>query len=383
MGVKKKDDNEISYFIEDANFFALWYFTTPMFHTKDEHLTLRDISPNSRITYRGLFDFLRARLEMAGVEFPSIGSFSDVASEETYIPIRAEELKDHSEAEKKKIISASKKFIGDNFELKEFDLLTPFRYDLHSWIYIETDFSVEDVKKMKSHLDEYIDKFLNNELFVFDRNYLVFEKQKETFIEKVRGMSALEKYGENFVITNEDKPYGIAIKPKGKDGFLFIHTLYALQKLGYIGVMRIWSTGDSMSVPTYHANIVAFDPLIEEIQTSFRKENPETVFESYDEKHNVLKFAGKEIELSKKKKETDAVLLIKTLVKEPERYWFNDEVLEDWGYKEFDDTSKKKAYFSARKVNDLVKMETGVEDFIDHNTSKFRINPKYLKLTDS
>lgn len=100
------------------------------------------------------------------------------------------------------------------------------------------------------------------------------------------------------------------------------------------------------------------------------------VFQNFE--NGTLYFAGKEITISKTNKETYQTQLLNTLLKEW-RYWFKDEIMEDWGYRDGDETSKNKAYFAARKINELVKMETGIDDFIDHNTDKFRINLKYMK----
>jgi hypothetical protein len=102
------------------------------------------------------------------------------------------------------------------------------------------------------------------------------------------------------------------------------------------------------------------------------------VYEGYNQQNMLLLFANKEIELSKKNNETDAVKLMKTLSKEPARYWYNDEIYEDWEALK-QDVSENKNYHAARKINELVKGVTGTEDFILYTMTKFRINPKYLK----
>lgn len=102
----------------------------------------------------------------------------------------------------------------------------------------------------------------------------------------------------------------------------------------------------------------------------------------FNEKKGVLYFSGQEIELSKKGKETDAVLLLKTLLKTDEKEWLhNDEILSDWGYTEADleRIPKNKVYFAGQKINTAVALKTKIEDFIECNTSKARINPKYRK----
>lgn len=373
----KKDTNEIIYYIEDANLFTLWVFSYSSFYPK-EYFDIDDISPLrtfDSFDYKRVFNFLSTRLKMAEVNFPKSYLYNDVPPKEMILPIRDEELKDYPTKDVKEILDTSKKLIDKGVTLEEIELLETIRPNIRRYLYLQPDFSLDDRGKLKAHLDQYIELFLNNELYVYDRNYLAFEKQKQTFIGMVKKMSALEKYGTNFVISYIEGDYMTQ-----NDNFLFVHTLYALQKLGYIGVLRLWYDRDNIgNTHTYYANIVVFDSFIDEVNENFRKNNPATVFESYDPKTFLLKFFGKTIELSKKKKETDAVLLMKTLCKEPDRFWFSDEILTDWGYQPEDERSKNKAYFAARKINEAVQKQTSIDDFIDHNTSKFRINPKYLK----
>ena len=103
------------------------------------------------------------------------------------------------------------------------------------------------------------------------------------------------------------------------------------------------------------------------------------------EKYHLLKFAGQEIELAKKGKETDAVLLLETLIKVEDDEWkFNDEILNEWGYTEADvkRLPKNKVYFAGKKINTAVALKTQIEDFIECSTSKARINPKYKKVDE-
>ena len=134
-----------------------------------------------------------------------------------------------------------------------------------------------------------------------------------------------------------------------------------------------------------NANLILEDTLIREINNKYKKDNPKNIFEKFDEKTGVLSFAGQKIELSKKGKETDAVLLMKTLLKAEDDNWkHNDEILEDWGYNDEDqkDTPKNKVYFAGQKINNSVALKTQIDDFIECNTSKARINPKYRKIDE-
>jgi hypothetical protein len=105
----------------------------------------------------------------------------------------------------------------------------------------------------------------------------------------------------------------------------------------------------------------------------------------FDDKTGVLKFADQEIALAKKGKETDSVLLMRTLLKESVGEWkFNDEILVDWGYSDElqIELPKNKVYFAGQKINNAIALKTKINDFIECNTTKARINPKYLKVDE-
>ncbi len=353
------DANELKFFIEDANFYTLWKYGTPRLNDEDFY-RLNEITPLPAYDLKRVYNFLEMRLELAGVEFSTIGFYSDKETKkELNIPTNL------SQAAKKSLQNLFKG-TGNNKDINQMqDRLT----NIFQQMYFQPDFSDEDLLKIKEHIDKYVDDFLNKDLFVFNTNYLSFEAQKSFFLNKIEKMKALEKFGENFIISDIQE----------NNGFLFVHTLYALQKLQYLGILRLWHTRDYYEKITFFANVIIFDPLIEEINRKFKEVNPSLIYEEYNDSQKSIRFASKIIELSKGKKETDAVLLMKTVSKDPARYWFEDEILEDWHY-ETGDASQKKVYFAARKINQIIKDETQVADFLDHNTSKFRINPKYLKV---
>ena len=221
-----------------------------------------------------------------------------------------------------------------------------------------------------------MDRFLNNELLVVKKNYLAFEKQKQVFFEKIKSSNAINKYGENFVISH-------TIEHTKKDTleFLFVQTLYALQRLEYLKVLAVWYEDEYGVKHTYSANIVLEDKLIEEITEIYKTENPQTHFEKLDEQRGVLHFAGKQITISRAGKETFPLQLLQTLSKESDRYWFEDEILEDWGYskKEIEELPTNRVYFASVSINRAIQKDAQIDDFIEHTTKKFRINPKYIK----
>lgn len=247
----------------------------------------------------------------------------------------------------------------------------------------------EEIEKIfRMEMDKYLDNFINNRLAVSKKNYYAFETQKKALINLIEEDKKISLYGNSFIV--KEKVDGKCVYERLPD-FCLIQTVYALQKLGYLKVVSVWEdvkykeSGSWDSKPTRHinANIILNQTFIDEINNKYKKDNPKNVFERFDAKRGVLKFAGKEIDLAKKGKETDAVLLMKTLLKvEGDEWMHNDEILSDWGYNDDDqkDTPKNKVYFAGQKINNAVALKTQIEDFVECNTTKARINPKYRKV---
>lgn len=265
------------------------------------------------------------------------------------------------------------------YEIYEHIRFTPYEYKLPE--------KMETMIRME--MDKYLDKFINNKLAIARKNYYKFETQKQVLIKLIEDGKKITHYGNNFIII--EKIDRECVLEKIPD-FCIIHTVYALQKLGYLKVVNIWDENKhkegvyGRDPDKYlNVNIILEDAFIREINNRYKKDNPQNTFEKFDAKRGVLYFAGKQIELSKKGKETDAILLLKTLLKEESDEWkHNDEILEDWGYN-FDDLKKvpkNKVYFAGQKINNAIAIKTQIEDFIECNTSKARINPKYRKIVE-
>lgn len=371
---------DMEYFLEDSDLYTLWVYTETKFHP-DEYFGLKAIAPKKYPSASTVFTFLEEQLKAARVPFNTFHRYYGLEYKKMGIPPTKKDLEGYSATEKKKIHTACTKFKADDFGVKEIQVLDSIIDGIHDSLYLQPRYEKKELLKLQEHIDAYIDKFLNNELFVYDRNYFNFEKQKQCFIEKIKKMQALESYGKNFIVSetiSEDR------ESHPESGFLFIHTLLALQKLGYIEVLRLWhSTGGLLEECTYHASIVVTKSFIDEVNNSYRKDNPSNIIQEFDEKLGILKFAGCEIELSKKGKETDAVLLLKSLLKvEGDDWSHNDEILADWGYNDDDrkELPKNKVYFAGQKINTAVALKTQINDFLECGTTKVRINPKYRKV---
>lgn len=286
------------------------------------------------------------------------------------------------------------------------NIKTGAKIDLHdisavSWIWVQiyeyirfTPLEYKIPEKIKtiflSEVNKYLDNLINDRLSIAKKNYFKFEAQKRILIKIIEEDNKLSQYGSNFII--KEKINNDAILERTPD-FCIIQTVYALQKLGYLKVVDVWdelvyprdSSFYKSATRYINVNLVLEDVFIAEINASYKKNNPSNVFEKFDAKRSVLKFAGKEIDLAKKGKETDSVLLLKTLLKAGDDDWrYNDEILEDWGYNDDEqkDLPKNKVYFAGQKINNAIALKTQIEDFVECNTTKARINPKYRKIDE-
>ena len=77
-------------------------------------------------------------------------------------------------------------------------------------------------------------------------------------------------------------------------------------------------------------------------------------------------------------------MLIRSLIKQKNTdYLHEDEILEEWGYRtpeEQKKTAKNKVYNACLKIQTTMKLEADIDDFLEYNTTKVRINPKYRNL---
>lgn len=271
-----------------------------------------------------------------------------------------------------------------------------------SWVWIEIYYRIiftpseykfpENIEKMmRMEMDKYLDNFINNKLLLSKKNYFRFELQKEALSKLLEENDKIRVYGSNFIIKEIIDNYGVL---KRLPDFCIIHTVYAMQKLGYLKVLDVWeehekkdilSSFSGEEVGYINVNIALEEAFIDEITTRYKKKNPSVIFESFDKETGICKFAGEEIRLSRRGNQTDSVLLLTSLLKsDPTEWKHTDEILPDWGYHEDDLKSmpKNKVYHAALKINQLVALQTQIDDFIDCTTTKVRINPKYIKVDE-
>lgn len=364
-----------------------------------------DDKESYHITYFGMGD-----VELGAI-FNSIGASAEVLDLKVNLSgsksldeelVKAEtELAKKSAKEKRELLKILDKIKSSkSISFGEIAQISWIWYDIYNKIQLApSECKVTQEKKLilKKAMNDYLHKLINDKLTIGRKNFYKFEALKRILIKTIEKNNMINLYGRNFVIQEKiDDKCNIVRLPD----FCLIQTVYALQQLDYLKVVDVWETEkypkNTFDEEKYdygkepqkfiNVNVVVNETLIEEINNQYKRNNPSTVLEKFDSNRGILHFSGQEIEISKNGKETDAVLLLKTLLKENTTAWkHNDEILSDWGYTDEDQETlpKNKVYFAGQRVNNAVALKTKIDDFLECNTSKARINPKYRKLTDS
>lgn len=302
-----------------------------------------------------------------------------------------EQIQNKPEDEKKKLTKILGKIEkSKNIEINEVSAISWVWYEIYNHIrFTPSEYKIPEIEKVfKMEIDKYLDNFINDKLSIIRHNYYKFENQKKVLIKLIEDDKKIKLYGNNFIIKEKiTKECFVAKAPE----FAIIQTVYALEKLGYLDVVDVWEDieykndlvfDEKDRIRYINVNLILKQPFIDELNENFREDNPKAYFEKYDSDKKVLKIAGKSISLAKKGKETDSIKLLETLLKDTDKTWWNDEILEDWGYRTDEDTTKNKTYHAGKGLNKKIKDVAGIEDFIEHTTTEFKINPRYLKVDE-
>ncbi len=211
------------------------------------------------------------------------------------------------------------------------------------------------------------------------------KKLNPVFAETVRWV--LEEIQKQQYATPTDKDvYFSCIKPK--TGPTSDDQRRAIRYLEQQGALKIKKEKFPMEMMAISADMLDVEPqgfYLEVIQPQFGHlldgNNRQPHFEGFDSDRGTLHFAGLKIAITASAKESYGKQLISTLQKEPGQWWFEDQILDDWGYSDEEQKrlSKNRIYFVARQINQVVERKTQISDFLEYTTEKFRINPMYLK----
>lgn len=238
---------------------------------------------------------------------------------------------------------------------------------------------LKDEKGLKKFIDKYIDNFIQDSLLKGRRNYYDFsEQKKQIFLELVFNQ---EKYGKSFIFEYPEK-YGVQFGIETNTDFLFIHSLIALETLGYLEIEDMWIYDAELPAKeqsiNYKVKLKLKDKYFEERKkvTSMRTEEDEKEEIKFDADTSVLLFRNEETIISRTRNKAGHFLL-ETLFKDKAKIWELEEIAEDWG-EDYAKDDWRKYYNAGRSVNEKVAKKTTIADFLIITNKTICINKKYL-----
>lgn len=276
---------------------------------------------------------------------------------------------------------------------------------------INIDLSIENIEKLGNYSNEYLRLFKNDDLKELARNGLT----RHFFSAGYSGMIAKKYYGykrqryiltkhiedtykefqrKDLEITNpyiepeyigDDKIGTVEIKPveenKERDSFLFVHTMIALEKEGYLTI-NDYSYGNKEMFDLYDRGFlfeITLNSISEEQQISDNKfiEQEDTVY--FDDESSKILCNGKEVKITKGK---DIYYAIKYLFERKETYeeCFYDEIRDKSELNDGKERTDKNIYDALMQFNKRL-INKGINDLFIINFHSIKIRNKYKVVT--
>ncbi len=261
-----------------------------------------------------------------------------------------------------------------------------------NWTSFEVEPDKQTTETLRRDLNDYLEKFINNEIKMASRekrvgevlvlqnpNIYTFNKHKALMLERLRGMH--ENYGSTFAFEN---PFDEIRFIEGVDAenireryaarqFLFMHTVFTFEKLGYIKILSLgnnwhWSAMNDDNLK-YYAKIQLLPPIFKELGVEPKQSNL-----YFDEDKSRLFIRGAEIKIRKFSDQYHALRIIFSNPKEVGQEWFFSEIAE----RVDSFNSNDKRYYNAIYQIGLKAKTEGFPDFFITTRQSAKINQKYL-----
>lgn len=264
--------------------------------------------------------------------------------------------------------------------------------DIVNWTSFEVEPDKQITEALRKSLNDYLEKFVNNELKMASRerrigevfvlqnqNIYTFNKHKALMLERLREMH--ENYGSTFVFENPFEQ----IMPSDRDDkenlkqryaarqFLFKHAILAFEKLGYIRILSLgnnWHWSEEIEDFRDTAKIQLLPLILKELGVEPKRTNL-----YFDDDKSRLFIRGTQIKIQKFSDQYHALRIIFASPKEVGQEWFFSEMAEK--YDSEADIDDKKFYNAVYQVGLKAKTE-GFSDFFITTRQSAKINPKYL-----
>ncbi len=237
-------------YLKDWQVYALWNYV-------NGNLTGRDVFQFNDLTGADTSDLLSIQFITDHFRLWGVTLENPIFHKEIYLKYNEtssyQKIKEYLKRNKgKKGATALKNILDNKFniiDLDELNSLSLTSFGLSEFIEFGKELSPKNKKKVSSFLDLYISEFIKDNLEKIDENFLIFEKQATTTLQSFDYNR--RNFGNEFIFNHDArKDYIFGSSPKGH---LFIHSIVALEKLGYIKVDKTWVIDDELT-PTQKEN---------------------------------------------------------------------------------------------------------------------------------
>lgn len=238
-------------YLKDWQVYALWKYV-------NENLTGRDVFQFSDLTGADTSELLSIQFITDHFRLWDVTLENPVFHKKSYMKYNSSsseglKLGQYVARNKGKKSALALQHILDNkfniIDLDEVNSLNLTNFGLSEFIEFDKKLSKENKKKVESFLEHYISEFIKDNVEKTDENFLIFEKQAKTTLQSFE--FNIKNFGNEFIFNHDArKDYIFGSSPKGH---LFIHSIVALEKLGYIKVDKTWVIDDELA-PTQKEN---------------------------------------------------------------------------------------------------------------------------------
>lgn len=261
---------------------------------------------------------------------------------------------------------------------------------------VDIQLVIKNTEKLEDYLNNYFNLYKNDQIKglsrkgltksffsvgyseMIDKKYYGYKRQKNILVKHIE--STYEEYQrKDLEITNpyiepeyigDDKTGTVKITPveenKERDSFLYVHTMIALEKEGFLTIDK-YSYGTKEMFDLYDRGF-----LFEIILNSIPEERHILSEVFFDTEKSILRIKDSEIKVQKFNDQYHTLRIVFT---EPSKEWFFSEIAEK--YDNAKRLSDKKFYNAIYQINQKLKT-VGITDFFISTRQSVQINKRHL-----
>src|SRR3990167_1684985 len=377
--------------ISEAGLYALWKYANAERLVPRSLMRFEDMLSPTQDSIDNCAFRVALQFDLWGIEIDGMIFHTDLYAQ--YSKIGAETLKNHQEGKAEKMAKGIAPFLDNNFTFKQFaDSAILFKkFGLGEWFEFPVKLKPNNKKRLDTLLDIYLKGFINDKLQIDSINWYKFEKQKESMLDTLRVLQL--QFGDTFVLrgqyyqTKNNNWMSSEIRT-WFDKTLPLHTLIALEKLGYLDIEAVWVI--DMDVPpedddtdVFKIRLTLLDKAMAEIDAKYKTPARTSISQpaSFDSKTSQLNFQTNKITISKTNNSNPHYLL-KAIFKAPAKLWAVDEIWEKLFGKNIEYNPRKhwkKMYNATYDLNEEIAKQTRIRDFVIMKKTTLQLNKKYLK----